>query len=58
MDMAAKRRDSEQGPASSLGPEADQRLSAELLMGQLVEQAVVDHDSSGTAAAAADRESP
>jgi hypothetical protein len=37
--MAAKRGDSEPGPAFSMDPEGDQRLSVELLMGQLVEQA-------------------
>src|SRR5215218_8736473 len=36
--MAARRGDSE-GPAVSMGPDADQRLSVELLMGQLVKQA-------------------
>ena len=37
--MAAKRGDSEPGPAVPMGPDADQRLSVELLMSQLVEQA-------------------
>ena len=37
--MAAERGDSEPGPAFSVDPEGDQRLSVELLMGQLVEQA-------------------
>jgi signal transduction histidine kinase len=37
--MAAKREDSEPGPAVPMGPDADQRLSVELLMSQLVEQA-------------------
>jgi signal transduction protein with GAF and PtsI domain len=37
--MAAKRGNSEPGPASSMDPDDDQRLSVELLMSQLVEQA-------------------
>ena len=37
--MAAKRGDSEPGPAISMDPDGDQRLSVELLMSQLVEQA-------------------
>src|SRR5215218_8411728 len=37
--MAAKRGDSEPGPVVPMGPDADQRLSVELLMSQLVEQA-------------------
>jgi signal transduction histidine kinase len=37
--MAAKRGDSEPGPAGPMGPDADQRLSVELRMSQLVEQA-------------------
>ena len=38
-DMAAKSGDSEPGPAISTDPDGDQRLSVELLMSQLVEQA-------------------
>ena len=38
-DMAAKRGDSEPGPALPTDPDGDQRLSVELLMSQLVEQA-------------------
>jgi signal transduction histidine kinase len=37
--MAAKRGNSEPGPAFSMDPDDDQRLSVELLMSQLVEQA-------------------
>src|SRR5215211_5052277 len=37
--MAAKRGDSEPGPAIPTDPDGDQRLSVELLMSQLVEQA-------------------
>ena len=37
--MAAKRGESEPGPAISMDPDGDQRLSVELLMSQLVEQA-------------------
>jgi signal transduction histidine kinase len=37
--MAAKRGDSEPGSRFPMGPDADQRLSVELLMSQLVEQA-------------------
>jgi hypothetical protein len=37
--MAANRGDGEPERAISMGPDADQRLSVELLMGQLVEQA-------------------
>jgi signal transduction histidine kinase len=37
--MAAKGGDSEPGPTIPFGPDADQRLSVELLMSQLVEQA-------------------
>jgi signal transduction histidine kinase len=37
--MAAKRGDSESGPALSTDPDGDQRLSVELLMSHLVEQA-------------------
>src|SRR5512133_1852095 len=40
-DMAATRLDSEPGPTFSMGPEDDQQLSVELLIGQLVEQASV-----------------
>src|SRR5918994_4807560 len=37
--MAAERGDGAPGPAFETGPDGNQRLSVELLMGQLVEQA-------------------